>query len=469
MIFLRFTFCIFSILINGYIILKLFFYPKEKLSFGENIILSFGIGVGFVGLETFFLSFTKIPLSIGYLLLFQILLFIFIAAKFKKIPFGMTCEKNFLDWQQPYKQQNITFSLLVVFFLLIILWEFFYVFLEAFSFPFTAWDAWGNWGFKAKIFFTEKTFPFKLWTELPWIRHPNHLDCPLLIPFAEAYIYFFLGQVHDSFAKVFCSFYYVGIIALFYYHLKKRFNISFVLGSCFCLATIPNLLMLAPIGYVEIPLTFYITCGTLYVWRYLEEKDNAFLLLGSLFIGLGTWTKNEGLSLWIALFLSCLIICLSFKLNINKKGFLSIVLFMPLLIHSPWFLFKHRFGIKSYYFQSPLQGFLNLAQQRLPLVLNIWIRNCLNTQKWNIFWIVFIFSLLWFLFRPHKKLSVFPLSIIIFQIIFYFIIYIIWPTTMSDIELQILNSVDRLPVHIAPLALLFICQQLGKKWTIIRK
>jgi len=457
MIFLRFIFCIFSILITGYTILRLFFHPKERLPLGEVIVLAFGIGTGFVSLETFFLSFTKILLSAGYLLLFQLILFVIAIFKFKKY---------FFYWRKSYTDEKLTYSPLTLFFLLIILWEIIYVFLDAFRLPFTAWDAWGHWGFQAKIFFLEKTFPFQLWTQLPWIKHPNHLGSPLLIPFLEAYIYFFLGQVHEPLVKVFCSFYYVCIIVLFYYQLRRQFLDKFVLGSCLCLATIPNLINQAPIGYMDIPLTFYITCGILYIWRYLQEKDRSFLLLGSIFIGLSMWTKNEGFSLWLALFLSCILICLWFKLNINKRGFLFTVLFIPLLIYFPWLIFKYSLGIKVGYFQSSLNEFFGLAKQRLPLILDIWIRNCLNTQKWNIFWFSFIFSLLWFFVKPYKKISIFLFFIVVFQLIFYFIIYIIWPITMSDIELQILNSVDRLPLHIIPVALLFICQQLGETWKI---
>jgi uncharacterized membrane protein len=160
MLFLKFIFSIFSILITGYIILRLLFHPKERLPFGEIIILAFGIGVGFIGLETFFLSFTKYPLNINYLLLFQFILFIIAILKFKK---------DFFYQPKSYIKEKITYSPLALLLLLIILWEIMYVFLEAFSLPFTAWDAWGNWGFKAKIIFSEKTFPFKLWTELPWV------------------------------------------------------------------------------------------------------------------------------------------------------------------------------------------------------------------------------------------------------------------------------------------------------------
>lgn len=457
MIFLKFAFCIFSILVSGYTILRLFFYPKERLPFGEIIILSFGIGTGFVGLEFFSLALIKKPISVSYLLLFQIILLIFALFKFKK---------NFFYWQASYKQQKFIYTPLAILFLSVILWEIIYVFLGAFSLPFTAWDAWGNWGFKAKIFFIEKGVPFELFTQLPWIKYPPaHPDYPLLVPFVESYIYFFLGQVHEPLIKLFCSFYYIGIIALFYYHLKKQFINSFALWNCFCLATIPNLVNIASTGYIEIPLTFYISCSILYIWRFLKEKDNSALLLGSLFAALAMWTKNEGVSFYVALFLSCILISLLFDLNINKKIFLFIVLFIPLLIFFPWILLRFILGIKTVYFGSSFDGFFNLAKQRLPLILDIWLRNGLDIQKWNIFWIGFVVSLIWFFIRSGEKLSIFFILIIAFQLIFYFIIYIIWPETIEYVRWQILNSVDRLPVHLIPIALFFICQQLGKKWT----
>ena len=460
MLFLRFIFSIFSILITGYIILKLFFHPKERLPFGEIIILAFGIGVGFAGLETLFLSFTKYPLNTGYLLSFQFMLLVIAIFKFKK---------SFFYWEKSYTDEKVTYSPLALFFLLIILWEIIYIFLEAFSLPFTAWDAWGNWGFKAKIIFSEKSFPYKLWTQLPWIKHPAHLDYPLLIPFAEAYVYLFLGQAYDPLAKVFCSLYYLGLIVLFYYYLKKQFNSNFALGGAFCLASIPNLLMISPTGYMEPALIFYVTVGILYIKRYLKEKDNCLILLGTLFIGLGMLTKNEGLSLWLALFFSSLLLALLFKLNVNKKKFIIFILFIPLLIYSPWFIFKHIFMLKPEFFTTPflitLKNIFILVQQRLPLIFNILIKNIFDLQKWNVLWIYFLLSIIWFLFKGLKNTyTFFLLSIIILQIIFDFIIYVIWPVNIFELNLHILNSIDRLLTDISPLSLLFIYEVIGERW-----
>lgn len=459
MFFLRFLLSIFSILLIGYSLLRLFFFPNKRLALGEIIVLSFGIGTSFVSLETISLSFIKGFLNVGHLLLFQLIILIAAILKFKK---------DFIPKWETSSSEKLFYSWYSILFFIFIAWEIIYVILEAGSLPFNLWDAWGNWGLKAKIIFSEKNFPYKLWTEFPWIKHPAHLDYPLLVPFAEAYIYLFLGKVYDPLAKVFCSLHYFGLVVLFYYYLKRKFNINFTLGCTFCLVSIPNLVGISPTGYMEPVLIFYVTGGILYIKRYLEEKDNHLLLLGTLFIGLGMLTKNEGLSLWLALFLSSVLLTLLFRLNVDKKKFIFFILFIPLLIYFPWFVFKQILGLKSEFFLSSFQSLLKnifvLVQQRLPLIFNIWIKNVLDLQKWNVLWVCFPLSIIWFLFRRFKNIYAFFLFIVMFQMIFNFIIYIIWPVDIFELELHILNSLDRLLTDIAPLSLLFICEVIGKKW-----
>jgi 4-amino-4-deoxy-L-arabinose transferase-like glycosyltransferase len=411
-----------------------------------------------VGLEGFLLTLFKHPLSLGYLLFFQIVFIIFVALKLKR---GFCCCCT-ASW---YKQK-ISYSPLAVFLLVIIIVEIAYVFLKASSLPFSAlnWDAWASWGFKAKIFFQEKAFPVQSCVVFPGFAHP---DYPVLIPFAEAYIYFFLGQIHEPLIGCFCSFFYAATVILFYYQLKRRFKIEFALGGSLVLATIPSLVNLASTAYMDVPLAFYITAGSLYIWRYLKEKDNFCLIMGAFFTGLGMWVKNEGFGFWVALVLSCLAICLWFKLDIHKKKFLSAVAFIPALIYLPWLLFKCYFKLGVTYFQGPAAGnLLDLIKQRLPMALEIWIKRGLDIGRWNIFWVGFIIALLWFLVRPREKLAWFLLFIVVLQLFFYFIIYIIWPISLADLELQIFNSVDRLPLQLVTLVLFFICLQIGEKWRV---
>ncbi|MFA5411330.1 MAG: glycosyltransferase family 39 protein [Candidatus Omnitrophota bacterium] len=452
MIFLKFALSILNIIISGYAILRLFSRSKKELPLGEVSILSFGIGTAFVGLETFLLALFKRPLSLGYILLFSTALIIAAALRLKKDFF--CCDKSW--WKQ-----KLFYSPFAIFLLILIIWEIFYVFLESASIPFNAWDAWASWGFKAKIFFQEKAFPVRYCTGFPGFAHP---DYPVLIPFAETYIYLFLGQIHEPLIKLFCSFFYAGMIVLFYYQLKRQFKPEFALAGCLVLATIPNLANLASTAYMDVPIAFYITGGILYIWRYLKEKNNLFLILGSLFTGLGMWVKNEGFSFWLALVLAALMICFFLKLNIEKKRFLFVISFIPFLIYFPWLVFKYYFRLGVTYFQGPLWGVFDLIKERLPMILNIWARSLLDAGKWNILWVGFIIALIWFFIRPREKLAWIFLLITFFQSAFYFIIYIIWPITLVDLELQILNSVDRLPLQLVTIILFFICLQSGERW-----
>ncbi|MDD5027494.1 MAG: glycosyltransferase family 39 protein [Candidatus Omnitrophica bacterium] len=455
MLLLKFVLAVLSIIITGYAGLRLFTGPKKELPLGEILCLAFGMGVGFVGLEAFFLTLFKQPLGLNYFLSFQAAFIIFVALKVKK-SFFCCC---FASWHK----QKISYSPLAVLLLTIIAWEIVYVFLKASSLPFSAlnWDAWASWGFKAKIFFQERAFPVQFCVGFPGFAHPGY---PVLMPFAETYVYLFLGQIHEPLVKLFCSFFYAAIIILFYYQLKRQFEVEFALSGCLVLATIPNLVNMASTAYMDVPLAFYITAGVLYIWRYLKEKDDFYLKLGTFFIGLGMWVKNEGFSFWVALILSCLFICLLFNPGINKKKFLSAVVFLPALIYLPWVLFKVYFKLGVTYFQGPVRNLPDLIKQRLPLAAEIWIRYGLDIGRWNIFWVGFIIALLWFFVRPREKLAWFLLLIVIFQLVFYFIIYMIWPISLPDLELQIFNSAGRLPLQLVTVVLFFICLQAGEKW-----
>jgi len=453
MLLLKFTLAVLSIIITGYAVFRLFPGPKKEVPPGEVLCLSFGLGVGWVGLEAFLLTLFKYPLSLSSLVSFQAALVIFAVLKLKK---GFFCRCN-ASW---YKQK-IYLSPLAILFLAIIAWEIAYVFLKASSLPFNAWDAWASWGFKAKVFFQERAFPARYCAGFPGFPHP---DYPVLIPFVETYIYFFLGKIDEALIKLFCSFFYAATISLFYYQLKKRFKAEFALGGCLVLATIPNLVNAASTAYVDVPLAFYITAGVLYIWRYLKEGDNFFLILGTFFIGLGMWVKNEGFGFWLALVLTCLVTCRLFKPEIDKKKFFSLIVLIPALIYLPWFLFKHYFRLGVTYFQGTAWNLGDLIKERLPLALNIWFGRGLDTGRWNILGLGFIIALAWFFIRPREKLAWFFLLIIIFQLGFYFTVYIIWPISLPDLELQIFNSVDRLPLQLVTLVLFFICLQAGDKW-----
>jgi 4-amino-4-deoxy-L-arabinose transferase-like glycosyltransferase len=455
MLLFKFTLAVLSIIITGYAVFRLFPGFKKELPPGEVLCLSFGLGVGCVGLGAFLLALFKCPLSLSSLVFFQAALVIFAALKLKKSFF---CHCN-ASW---YKQK-ISCSPLATLLLAIIVWEIVYVFLKASSLPFNAWDAWASWGFKAKVFFQERAFSARYCAGFPGFPHP---DYPVLIPFVETYIYFFLGKIDEALIKLFCSFFYAATISLFYYQLRKQFKVEFALGGCLVLATIPNLVNAASTAYVDVPLAFYITAGILYVWRYLKENDNFFLSLGVIFTGLGMWVKNEGFGFWAALVLACLLIYRLIKPEIDKKKFLSVIVLIPALIYLPWFLFKHYFGLGVTYFQGTSGNLGDLIKERLPLALNIWIGRGLDTGRWNIFWLGFIIALAWFLIRPREKLAWFFLLVIIFQLGFYFTVYIIWPISLPDLELQIFNSVDRLPLQLITLVLFFICLQMGDKWKV---
>ncbi len=472
MVFLKFILYIVNILFFGYLIVKFVIYPANRsfqVSFSERAVLSFGLGSGFIGLEALLLSFSG-PIHLLKLLSYQawavVMLYAFFKIKNRHCGnlAGLSAHNPHLNC---HGRKN-SFSFVFLFFFLLCAWETFYIFSEAACLPFLAWDAWGNWGLKAKIIYFEKSFPFKIWTQLPWMRHPDHLEYPLLIPFLEAYLYFFIGKIYEPLAKLFCSFYYVGLIMLFFNQLKRDFSDKFTWAACFCLATVPTIVSVAYSGYMDVVLTFFMTAGGLYIWRYVREGEDVYLLAGSLFTGLSMWVKNEGLSFWAALFLASIVICFFKGVKIDRKKFLPAIFFIPLVIYLPWVIFKHRLGIEIGCLDNSLGNFAPSIAQRLVIMFHAYRASYFNVGQWNIFWFVFVVYLAWFLISPKDKRLFFFVFIIFFQLIFYAIVFIVWPVSNQTIELYIFSAMERLPLHMLPLALFFVCQQAGRSFLLER-
>ncbi|MFH1692427.1 MAG: glycosyltransferase family 39 protein [Candidatus Omnitrophota bacterium] len=466
MIFLKFILCLSNFLLFGFFLMKLAIYPRQQfaqLGFIEKAVLSFGLGTGFVGLGTLLLSFSH-TLDLYVLLAYQVLV-LAVCYVLYRIRHKTADDVIVLV---PKKQKS-AISLIVIFFSLLIAWEVFYIFSEAACLPFVAWDAWGNWGMKAKMIYFEKSFPYKLWTQLPWMRHPDHLEYPLLMPYLEVYTYLFLGKIYEPLAKLFCSQYYLGLLALFFVHLRKDFSDTFALGACFCLATVPTIVDVAYSGYMDIALVFFVSAGVLYVWRYMRAQNNVDLLVGSLFVGLGTWVKNEGLSFWIALFFSCVALCLFRSLKVDKKRLLCSIFFIPLVIYLPWAIFKHRFAIEIGCLNNSLENIIPSIGHRLMIMFNAGKMSCFNPGQWNIFWFVFILSVVKFLIKPKDKFLAFFLFILFFQLMFYAVVFIVWPVSNQTIDLYIFSAMERLPLQTLPLALFFMCQQAGKLFIVKRE
>ncbi len=447
--FIKFIFAISTYFITGYLIIKLINFKKGNVF--ENIALSFGLGSGFIAITMFFLSICGITFTIATIILPQLILLLGYVHKFQ-VGFAQFASIN--NRKIGFKWD---FSILEVVLTSFILFELFYVLFDAGSSPFLAWDAWGSWGFKAKALFINRYFYYK-----DWIQSPNtpHMNYSIFFPLQEAYIYIFLNKIHESFARIFCAFYFIGLISLFYGYLRLEFSRVFSLAFCFFLSTTPILLSEASNGYADVPLSFYISLSVINLYYYLKYSDYSRLWLSCIFFGFSMWMKNEGTSFWIATIISLiLVMAIEFRLFMKKTKTLLILVLIPWLIFSPWIIFRLMLNIKNEYLSPPINKIIALLSERLFLILKALISEIFRIGHWNISWIVFLFLILIILVKNKSfKKELFLLFVIFFQTLFFVFVYIFSPYTSAEMIQWCAESLHRPLLQFYTIALFFIAQ-----------
>jgi 4-amino-4-deoxy-L-arabinose transferase-like glycosyltransferase len=181
----------------------------------------------------------------------------------------------------------------------------------------------------------------KLWImhggfyDTPWAvysYYPMNLDLLYLIP-----LYFgndiIPNIIHLSFG--------IGTAVIIYYYLRRRLNhIAGLLGGLIFIST-PMIIKLSTVAYVDLGLVFFITASSfaLMRWRESEYKQDKWLLISSVAMGLALGTKYNALVAWLFLTLALVFICsrdIGDQWKAVKYGLIFFLI--SLVVFSPWLI-----------------------------------------------------------------------------------------------------------------------------------
>ena len=272
-----------------------------SLSFGEASALSFVLGTGFVSLQMFFYSLLGIrfhPASIA-------VPWIVLAALWWRVP--DTRRSAITLWRQrthgvSEARRGIDTCLVALVWLQVA-----YVFFYALSFPIAGWDAWANWLMKARAFFLTGEVSTRV------LRDGRFLvpDYPLHIPLAVTSLYVAAGGIEDHWVKVLYPLLFSSLLlvfnglarimtarrnALFFTALLASVPIAIIQGgglpaslSGFGTNTHDD------VGYADLALSLCFLCSGGLLALGFHSRLSVCFYWAALFVGLGMWTKNEGL------------------------------------------------------------------------------------------------------------------------------------------------------------------------------
>jgi energy-converting hydrogenase Eha subunit C len=339
--------------------------------------------------------------------------------------------------------------------------------------PHGRYDAWAIWNLRARMI-ARSTEEWKI------IFNPAifHADYPLLVPLTIARVWVLAGteslRIPQAIAGIY-TFICAGILGAGLANLKTR---SLAWLSIITLLGTPWVVFIGSKQFADLPLAANIlsaiVCLTFALVRRNESKP--WLFLAGLFCGFAGWTKNEGLLFVICFVVTTLIAFLLQRrsLSIIKSiSFLAIGLFLPL---SVIVLFKLNLAPSNDLFNandlSATVSFL-LTPARYSEVFRE-ITNYPEPIGGWLFPVLPILLLYAFItFNKNIDNELLPKFIvgliILFQWIGYFLIYVITP---HDIRVHVIQSYDRLLMHIYPAFLFwlfFLLKPIEKVFPAIKK
>ncbi|MFZ5800778.1 MAG: glycosyltransferase family 39 protein [Candidatus Omnitrophota bacterium] len=423
------------------------FKIKERFSLFESMALAYGMGMGFISLEIFFLFLFKLPLDPVLVLLPWV---IFAAINLWR--------KQFLIPDGKFIFTLSSLTRFETFLLCAISFEIFYSFFRAAVMPMDAYDSLAIWGLKAKAIYLEQALPISLF------KNPEysfmHMDYPLMIPLEEAFFYKLSNGINDGLVKVMFSAYFLSLLVVFASGLYRLLGRRNALLFTFLLSSMSQFNNFSQNGYVDLVVAFYYSLSALFIYHGYKNQEWNFFALAAVFSGMGAWAKNEGMALYF-LNLLLLLVLGAFK----KKRLLAFYLIMGFLFIAPWFWFRNVLGLTGDLFTEGAVLPIVLSNLNRILKISVYYQiQFFDIKRWNIMWGLFLLTII-FNFRRlliPKFQPVFLSLVGVFGI--YTVIYILTPLPL---EWQLSTTVSRIFIHFAPLAVFWLAlvyDEVYKKW-----
>lgn len=413
---------IFPIII-GYLVLCLILREKQNIiSLPEKLAIAFMFGSSLITLQMFIYSlcgikFSVLPIALPWIVLLPALLYM------KEQP-----KLEFKPFSQIESLLAILISLKVI-----------YIFFEALIKPVVGFDSLWNFSLRSKIFFFEKAIP--LIKSSLYFMGGGMKQYPLQIPLFETWTYLAMNSWNDVQMKIMFPIYFVCLIVLFYSSLIKEKSRVQALFFTFLLSTLPLLTYHATIEYADFVLGTYTFGAVIFLYRYLQVKENKLLIISALLIGFSGWVKDEG----IVFYIICMIVF--FAYNKFKEWKPAIIFIFPFaLITIPWLLAKNVLGLtlgNSQDFSLSIKYF-TFHPEVIPKILE----KTFLTDNNHLLPIAFIILVIFYsrdIFKTNKK-YIFSIFMLIF--VFFLFLYTCtynWDMIFSDIILS-RNYLTYLPI-----------------------
>jgi hypothetical protein len=329
--------------------------------------------------------------------------------------------------------------------------------LRAVLYPLWGWDALATWGFKAKVFYVERALDFS--------RIKAHNYYPNLAPLLLTYLYLCLGQVNDHLVKLVFPLFGAGLLALLYsLLLKMGLTRRESLGlTAFCALNGVTFIVHLYIAYADLPLAYYTlgAVGFTYLWLQHAAPAGCLPLIACFAAGMA-WGKFEGPPLAATIVLAALLTLLWLRPPSLSRRLLTLAWPVAGILAGSllWRLF-----LRMHHIDVGSDHILGFYTQQFWQAVPALLKALSNPKFFGILWLAAFFSLLvWrksLLTTPRLFLALFIGG----NLLAILLGYAVAPTAAEEFPLYVRATVDRLLLHISPVAALLV----GEAWKDLRK
>ncbi len=310
------------------------------------------------------------------------------------------------------------------------------------------WDTRFIYLFRAKMLFVEGQLRTASFTEPQYLfAHP---DYPLNIPLQIAYLYQLLGRIAPDAGKLVLMTYLLLIFLFMYSFLKSMMPAYAAVLSALTFFTLRRVMGLAYTG-IDLPLALYILIGTSFYYLYIRDGDVHYVVLSGLLLGIGAWTKLEGITYFMG---TALCICIFTRYHLKKPlsvSFKRMTCFLlpGLTFIVPWQIFIHsdHFPV-NWIVKGRGATSLTTAFSRLCKISEYFGREIVFNEP---FFAIVALSLIYMVFKKKSGLFLSVSAVFMLQLIAYIIALYLQPNPLSA-ELGV--TVQRLLLQITPSILL---------------
>lgn len=428
--------------------LILFLLPSQRLPTALVVSLAYGLGLGMINQLILFFDFVHIPLAPRAIFVTIICSSGILYSRVKYRQKQGAVPKRPL--QLPIVRDDIPNVLRQPFIWILtayIAFQLFYVFFLSLNLPVYSLDGIYFIARKAKVFFYDGSLEQLKFFD--WASYPMHSTISML------WVALNMGEWNEYAVKIVFPLTFCAFLVMSYYFLRIHAGVRLALTGVALTAASNLLTYHATIEYSDLSLLYYMCGALILVMFWHRTQDNGYLILASLFAGLGTFTKLEGFSyllILIAVVLAVALYSRGWSFAVLKSFMIFSAPAMAIYLH--FFFYKIIKGVPI--IGRLMYDFSAANLTRAGAIFTAIINELFFSNNWNLVWFLLIVTLL----QPHRRILRFEnlllAAVIVCVLMFYTVLSFFTSNYMWLAGEQKFISLSRVLMPLYPIAVWLI-------------